>query len=73
MFHHNDDLGNPFRNDVEEELIAFVPGHQLPHFITSNTGGGRASRSSIGWNQWIERFEADFVIYHNPAIHRTLR
>ncbi|MDG2239938.1 MAG: anthrax toxin-like adenylyl cyclase domain-containing protein [Longimicrobiales bacterium] len=70
MIHHNDDLGNPFRSDVEEELIAFVPGEMHPQFIVS-TGTGGASQGSIGWNQWVRAYEGDYVIYDNPAIHRT--
>ncbi len=69
MFHHNDDLGNPFRSDVEEELIAFVPGHTLPHFIESTTTGTGAN-GHMGWNAWIRQFEASYVVYDNAAIHR---
>ena len=70
MVHHNDDLGNPFRSDVEEELIAFVPGEESPHFITSTTTG-RGVGTSKGWNQWIEEYKDDYRIYDNPAIWRS--
>ena len=32
MVHHNDDMGNPFRSDVEKQLIAFIP-HDRAYFI----------------------------------------
>lgn len=69
MFHHNDDLGNPFRSDVEEDLIAFVPGEMYPHFIES-TKTGTGANGHIGWNAWVKRYEADYVVYDNAAIHR---
>ena len=69
MFHHNDDLGNPFRNDVEGELIAFIPGEVCPHFIES-TKTGQGCNGHMGWNAWVRQFEADYVVYDNPAIHR---
>ena len=68
MFHHNDDLGNPFRSDVEEDLIAFVPGDLSPHFIQSTTVGV-GDRGHIGWNAWVRQYEADYVVYDNAAIH----
>jgi Anthrax toxin LF subunit len=70
MFHHNDDLGNPFRSDVEEDLIAFVPGEMHPHFIQS-TKTGTGAHGHIGWNAWVKRYEADYVVYDNAAIHRA--
>jgi hypothetical protein len=70
MFHHNDDLGNPFRSDVEEDLIAFVPGEMYPHFIESTKTGGGAN-GHIGWNAWVKQFEADYIAYDNGAIHRV--
>lgn len=70
MFHHNDDLGNPFRSDVEEDLIAFVPGDAVPHFIQSTTTGTGA-HGHIGWNAWIKKYEATYVVYDNAAIHRV--
>ena len=72
MFHHNDDLGNPFRSDVEEDLIAFVPGHPNPHFIQSTTTGMGANEH-IGWNAWVRQYEADYAVYDNVAIHRVRR
>ena len=70
MFHHNDDLGNPFRSDVEEDLIAFVPGHPNPHFIQSTTTG-MGAHGHMGWNAWVRQYEADYVVYDNAAIHRV--
>ena len=70
MVHHNDDMGNPFRSDVEEELIAFVPGEAVPQFIISTTSG-RGAEGSIGWNEWIELYKAEYKIYDNPAIWRS--
>jgi hypothetical protein len=72
MFHHNDDLGNPFRSDVEEDLIAFVPGDSVPHFIRSTTTG-MAAHGHIGWNAWVRQYEADYLVYDNAAIHRARR
>jgi hypothetical protein len=72
MFHHNDDLGNPFRSDVEEELIAFVPGDEVPHYIES-TKTGQAAAGHIGWNAWVKQYEKDYVVYDNVAIHRVRR
>ena len=70
MFHHNDDLGNPFRSDVEEDLIAWVPGEMVPHFIES-TKTGKGANGHIGGNAWVKRYEADYVVYDNAAIHRA--
>lgn len=70
MFHHNDDLGNPFRSDVEEDLIAFVPGEMYPHFIESSKTG-KGTNGHIGWNAWVQRYAADYIAYDNPAIHRV--
>lgn len=70
MFHHNDDLGNPFRSDVEEDLIAWVPGEIHPHFIES-TKTGKGTNGHIGWNAWVQQYEADYVLYDNIAIHRA--
>jgi hypothetical protein len=65
MVHHNDDLGNPFRTDIEDKLIAFVP-HQPVTFIESN---GRAGlNGSMGWVQWIQQFRSTFHVYDNAAI-----
>ena len=72
MFHHNDDLGNPFRSDVEEDLIAFVPGESCPHFIQSTTTGAGA-HGHIGWNAWVKQYEASYFVYNNAAIHRAVR
>lgn len=70
MFHHNDDLGNPFRSDVEEDLIAFVPGEMHPHFIQS-TKMGAGANGHMGWSAWVRQYEADYVVYDNAAIHRV--
>jgi hypothetical protein len=70
MFHHNDDLGNPFRNDVEEDLIAFVPAEMCPHFIQSTKTGAR-TQAHMGWNAWVKQYEAGYVVYDNAAIHRV--
>ena len=70
MFHHNDDLGNPYRSDVEEELIAFVPGDPCPHFIESTTTGD-AANGHMGWNAWVRQYERSYKVYDNVAIHRT--
>lgn len=70
LFRHNDDLGNPFRNDVEEDLIAFVSGEVYPHFIES-TKTGKGANCYIGWNARGKRYEDDYVVYDNVAIHRA--
>jgi len=38
MFHHIDDLGKPFRRDVEDDLSAFVP-REMPHPIELSKAG----------------------------------
>jgi hypothetical protein len=56
MVHHNDDLGNPFRNDVERDLIAFIP-HDRAYFITN-----------ASYYSFIRPFEATYAVYDNQAI-----
>jgi hypothetical protein len=63
-------LRNPLRSDVGEGLIAWVPGEMVPHFIES-TQTGKGARGHIGWNAWVKRYEADYVVYDNAAIHRA--
>jgi hypothetical protein len=72
MFHHNDDLGNPFRSDVEEDLIAFVPGEPCPEFIES-TKTGTGAHGHMGWSRWIQQpqIKDQYVLYDNVAIHRA--
>ncbi len=56
MVHHNDDIGNPFRTDVEEKLIAFVP-NASPVFI-----------ENAGYYGWIEPYKGNYLVADNPAI-----
>lgn len=56
MVHHNDDMGNPFRSDVEKQLIAFIPNDRA-YFI-----------DNAEYYTFIKRYENDYAIYDNPAI-----
>lgn len=56
MVHHNDDMGNPFRSDVEKQLIAFIPKDRA-YFI-----------DNAEYYAFIKRYENDYAIYDNPAI-----
>lgn len=56
MVHHNDDMGNPFRSDIEKELIAFVPGRGA-FFIDDGS-----------YMQFIAAFRDEYAVYDNPAI-----
>lgn len=56
MVHHNDDLGNPFRDDIEKDLIAFIP-HDQAYFITD-----------AAYYAFIRPYELNYVIYDNWAI-----
>jgi hypothetical protein len=56
MVHHNDDMGNPFRSDVEKQLIAFVP-RKGAYFIDN----GR-------YYEFIRPYQEEYAVYDNPAI-----
>ncbi|MGQ2978945.1 MAG: hypothetical protein ACT6Q9_04530 [Polaromonas sp.] len=63
-------LHNPFRSSLEEDLIAFIPGEMVPHFIQS-TKTGQGANGHIGWNAWVKRYEGQYVVYDKAAIHRA--
>ena len=63
-------LCNLLCSDVEDDLIAWVPGEMVPHFIQS-TKTGKGSNGHIGWNAWVKRCEDGYVVYDNAAIHRA--
>jgi hypothetical protein len=52
--HHNDDLGNPFCQGLERQVIAFVPG------------AGASLVSSDSYVQWTARYRTDYLVYDNP-------
>ena len=56
MVHHNDDMGNPFRNDVEKQLIAFIPNDRA-YFIDDGS-----------YYAFIRPHAARYEIYDNAAI-----
>jgi len=56
MVHHNDDMGNPFRSDVEKQLIAFIPNDRA-YFIDNAT-----------YYKFIKPYGDQYVVYDNPAI-----
>ena len=56
MVHHNDDMGNPFRNDVEKQLIAFIPNDRA-YFIDDAL-----------YYQFIRPYREDYAVYDNYAI-----
>jgi hypothetical protein len=56
MVHHNDDMGNPFRSDVEKDLIAFIPRDRA-YFITN-----------AGYYDFIRPYHENYAIYDNWAI-----
>jgi hypothetical protein len=56
MVHHNDDMGNPFRSDVEKQLIAFIPNDRA-YFIDNAT-----------YYQFIKPYGDQYVVYDNMAI-----
>lgn len=56
MVHHNDDMGNPFRSDVEKQLIAFIPNDRA-YFI-----------DNAEYYTFIKPYEADYAVYDNAAI-----
>lgn len=56
MVHHNDDMGNPHRSDVEKQLIAFIPRDRA-YFI-----------DNAAYYAFIRPYEADYAVYDNWAI-----
>jgi hypothetical protein len=56
MVHHNDDMGNPFRSDVEKALIYFFPNQPA---IYDDSGD---------YYRIIEPWKADYDVRDNPAI-----
>ena len=56
MVHHNDDMGNPYRSDVEKELIAFIPKRGV-YFIDDGS-----------YYKFIKEYEKDYAVYDNVAI-----
>lgn len=56
MVHHNDDMGNPFRSDVEKQLIAFVPNDRA-YFI-----------DDAAYYSFIKPYHDRYAIYDNWAI-----
>ena len=56
MVHHNDDMGNPFRSDVEKDLIAFVPKDRA-YFITN-----------AAYYDFIRPYQDQYAVYDNWAI-----
>lgn len=54
--HHNDDLGNPYRDSMEQTLIAFAP-HEAPVLI-----------QNYDYRGWVERndYARDHLVYKNP-------
>ena len=56
MVHHNDDMGNPHRSDVEKELIVFIPNVGV-FFIADGS-----------YYRFIKEYEKDYAVYDNWAI-----
>ena len=56
MVHHNDDMGNPFRTDVERQLIAFVPRDRA-YFVDHGL-----------YYHFIKWYEREYLVYDNMAI-----
>jgi len=56
MVHHNDDMGNPFRSDVEKQLIAFIPRDRA-YFI-----------DNAQYYAFIKPYKEDYAVYDNWAI-----
>jgi hypothetical protein len=56
MVHHNDDMGNPFRSDVERQLIAFIPGDRA-YFIDDGS-----------YYNFIRPYKERYEVYDNAAI-----
>jgi len=56
MVHHNDDMGNPFRSDVEKQLIAFIPRDRA-YFI-----------DNAQYYAFIKPYQEDYAVYDNWAI-----
>jgi len=56
MVHHNDDMGNPYRTDVEKDLIAFIPKDRA-YFIQDAT-----------YYEFIRPYRDHYAVYDNWAI-----
>jgi hypothetical protein len=56
MVHHNDDMGNPFREDVEKQVIAFIPKDKA-YFI-----------DNAEYYSFIKPYKEQYAVYDNPAI-----
>jgi len=56
MVHHNDDMGNPHRSDVEKQLIVFIPNRGV-FFIDDGS-----------YYRFIKEYEKDYAVYDNWAI-----
>lgn len=56
MVHHNDDMGNPFRSDVEKQLIAFIPNDRA-YFI-----------DNAAYYSFIKPYGDAYLVYDNMAI-----
>jgi hypothetical protein len=56
MVHHNDDMGNPFREDVEKQVIAFIPKDRA-YFV-----------DNAEYYSFIRPYKEEYAVYDNPAI-----
>lgn len=56
MVHHNDDMGNPYRTDVEKQLIAFIPNDRA-YFI-----------DNAEYYSFIQPYKEQYAFYDNWAI-----
>lgn len=55
---------------VEIPQSRSVPCRMYTNFIESSKTAAGAN-GHIGWNAWVKRYEADYVVYDNAAIHRA--